>query len=1382
MSYLTTSAKAQLSKTIRNLRDRLLNDLHNAVESAYLMGAKLDRVTLDEERRRNRQRLEDWLAMQVKGELTLKKGRVSEKQRQEMSDRHRCALEKLAAATWLNRLAVIKHLEAMDLIKPKVLTGGWQSQAYKEFREFAPELLQDETEGFGLLLRLLFDELALDLSGLFGRGGAIALIPMPATTLRYLVEELEKLDPDVWRDDTTLGWIYQYWNDPERESIDQKMNDGGKVEPHEIASKTQMFTERYMVEWLLQNSLNNQWLDICAANGWVAEAVSDRTLENLEARRQDWRQRREAGDVALDELMPIENEQEQRWKYWVRSSSLSEVEGTANLVRDSSEVLASTSLSQHSFPSSLSEVEGTVNEANQRNLSLRNLKLIDPACGSGHFLVIAFDLLFAFYQEEARHRGEVWTDAAIANSILENNLYGIDIDARAVQMAAAALWLKAKGFCKKAAPKQINLVAANLNLANLPKDDPELLNFYDEVEQETGIPPELTMQIVEALKGADVWGSLLKVNQAVGKAFQDREGDVLEGLVGQFWETSATLREHQAILASLEKFLNKRSGSDDLGVRLWGEQLAAGVRFVRMVREGQYDLVIGNPPYQGTSKMADAVYLSKHYPKGKADLYAAFLQRGLELAKDGGFSALLTMRNWMFISQYSAIREFLIENYDLRLLGDLETGAFEGISGQVVSVSMTIFQKLKPSDRLSIAIQPKTLQISEAPQQTPNKRAALLAQVGRYEFKTQNFNVIKEKPLIYWWDDAFLKRYAETPKIEDTSFVGQGMGTRNGIRFERNYWEVKLSDVLICPYSDITNITDLRKLKWIPFIKGAAGREWFEPLSDIVLWNLDGLEVRVWIEKYRLKSPGQYIRNEIYYFRQGVAFTPIGNRFSARLHRHAGIFSDAGSSVYGANLENITCLMNSDRSRQLLSSLNPTVNFVIGDVNRLPLFPIESADEIFSELEKAFSEHEAGRETSVEFISPRPSPWRTAQTWAQTAVDRPAGTPLPPYHPHYDLPTAQDIISYAVGLALGRFSKSSSLSEVEGTVNVARAVEDASGVLASTPLSQPSFSLPILYLSAYSQDLPEIGDSLIHPAAAPIHQAWAEHGSQITKKALREWLRQDYFKEVHVKRYDQRPIYFPISSTKKNFVAIIPIHQWTDNTLQTLLADHLLPDQNHLIGEINDLMAARSQGDSKARATAEKRYSELCKFQEELQALITKVQEIAERGALPTKPSDPPREVDATFKMDLDDGVMINSAALWTLLEPQWTKPKTWWSELSTAQNKKDYDWSHLVARYFPSRVDEKCQKDPSLAVAHRVFWKYHPAKAYEWELRLQDEIAPDFHIEEPDSQSLRDEFIKGNPELVKELEQKEKKRKERKKNKEEDQIPIDMDEDFSEE
>ena len=716
--------------------------------------------------------------------------------------------------------------------------------------------------------------------------------------------------------------------------------------------------------------------------------------------------------MALDELMPIENEQEQRWKYWVKPPTNQppspQFWGNKN----------------NQSPPELGDLGS--------NLSLRNLKLIDPACGSGHFLVIAFDLLFAFYQEEARHRGEVLTDAEIANSILENNLYGIDIDARAVQMAAAALWLKAKGLCKDAAPKQINLVAANLNLANLPKDDPELLNFYDEVRSATGIPPKLTMQVVEALKGADVWGSLLKVDGAVTQAIADYETQISQPLQlsilpssplppspkeGEGGERNLTplsrsgrgaggegkfnaAQAQSSILEALERFLQQRSQSDDLGVRLWGEQLAAGVRFVRMVREGQYDLVIGNPPYQGTSKMADAGYLSKHYPKGKADLYAAFLQRGLELAKDGGFSALLTMRNWMFISQYSAIREFLIESYDLRLLGDFDRGAFDDVPNEILAVVMSVFQKVPPSDRISFAQQPTTFDDNSYDRQRTNrKRAAVLAHVGRYEFKTQNFNVIKEKPLIYWWDDAFLKLYAETPKLGDLHDICKGIDTGINGRFVREHWEISNTKILMTKNSGDLSIP-IHKYKWVPYIKGSAGRAWYEPLSSLVLWNNLGLEIQVRASF----SSGTTIRNPLSFFKIGVAFSTVGNNFSGRSHRFRSIADNRGSSVFPTNLANITCLLNSKLSSNVMGALNPSIIFQVGDVKRLPLFPIESADEIFRELEKAFSEHEAGRETSVEFISPRPSSWRTAQTWAQTAVDRPAGTPLPPTIPNTTYP------------------------------------------------------------------------------------------------------------------------------------------------------------------------------------------------------------------------------------------------------------------------------------------------------------------------------------------------------------------------------------------
>ena len=155
--------------------------------------------------------------------------------------------------------------------------------------------------------------------------------------------------------------------------------------------------------------------------------------------------------------------------------------------------------------------------------------------------------------------------------------------------------------------------------------------------------------------------------------------------------------------------------------------------------------------------------------------------------------------------------------------------------------------------------------------------------------------------------------------------------------------------------------------------------------------------------------------------------------------------------------------------------------------------------------------------------------------------------------------------------------------------------------------------------------------------------------------------------------------------------------------------------------------------------------------------------QIAECGPPPADDKTKKREVDARFVMDLDDGVMVNSSALWPLLEPQWKDPKKWWKELATAQGRKHYDWAHLAARYFPKRVREKCVDDPSFAVAHKCFWELHPAKAHAWELRLQDEIKPGFTIDEPGSDEARSRFLKDHAKEAAEIRATEMKRQERK-------------------
>jgi hypothetical protein len=1269
---MSPDAKKLLATTIRALRARLLADLAARTESVYQLALKAHDADLDEQTACNRRRLEDYLEDQVRAQRGRDKPR-------DAAD-FRAEVEQTAAYTLLNRLVVLRLMEASGLRRQALVTHGWESPAYKIFRDLAPTLRDDESEGYELLLRLVFEELAGELPGLYGPagpGGVAELIPVPPSTLRHAIEALDQPDLDTcWTDDMTLGWVYQYWNDPEREALDAKIHGGGKIAPHEIASKTQMFTERYMVDWLLQNSLGPMWLAMCKKHGWTAAVEADGTLKRLDDRRIAWRTQRDGGEVSPTALMKLHTPAEHRWAYYVPQP----------------------------IP------EDAVRHAPD---SVRDLKILDPAVGSGHFLVAAFELLVALYREEARHRGEEghedWSDKAIVEQILSDNLHGIDLDPRAVQIAAAALWLKAQQTCPEAHPRQLHLVASNLRLANLPKNDPALVDLRREVERETGIPAVLTDKVVAAIAGAEHLGSLLQVDRAVEEALDKHEKQLTRatdeaaqgGLFTGFPQQQRALigREEAkvSILEGLEGFLKKHTRGDDLGLRLRGEQLAAGVRFVRLVREGTYDLVVGNPPYQGTAKMQNVTYVQHAYQKGKADLYAAFLLRGLQLVRQGGTSALLTMRNWMFIKQFTELRQWLLKTYDLRALGDFAVGAFDSVPNDVLSVVVSVFRKSPPDAAASVAVMPTSLDDrSYDRERTQRKRAAAVAQVGQHEFDPATLEVIPEWPLVYWWSSAFILRYKDLPKIGSLSAARQGVATANDTRFLREPHEVRVSPGCV----------DLSQVKWAPFVKGAAGRRWLEPLSDVVQWQSGGLAIGVFDRAF--------IRNPGCYFKVGVAFSMIGADFGARAHRFGGVIGHKGASLYPAQLPPTLCSMNCAESRRIMESLNPGIGFEVGDVGRLPLFPIAGAEAIFANIERAFTEHESHREPSVEFRRPGASPWRHAQSWAQVAVDRLEGTPLSAYVEELDPEPAIDHLSYALGVALGRFGA------------------DGTGIL-DPKMGDLSRALPagILFLNTIL-DSNDLRDSLREPGAKPLLDAWMQYGPAIAPKGeLRDYLANDFF-EHHRKQYESRPIHWPLSSERRTFVAWITIHRWDASTLRVLRADHLQPALNDIEGELRDVRAARDGADKAAARAAEKRLDKLQKAREELQAFIAAVEQCTEKGPPPVDAKCPARAVDARYDPDLDDGVMINAAALWPLFPvKQWKEPRKWWKELASAEGKKDYDWSHLAMRYWPKRVDDKCVNEPSLAVAHSCFWRYHPTRAWAWELRLQDEIGPEFRIEE---------------------------------------------------
>jgi hypothetical protein len=1215
MPEMAPEAMEALSSSVRRLRALLEADLARQLDRRFRLSVPASQAGLDAKQFALRTRLEAWFA---------ERDRARHSTGAAGSDAS-ASIESELASNALLRLFLLRQLEACGLSRPAVLSGGWSSKGYLEFRSHAPGLTdgqgRDDYEGLDFLLKLLFEELAVDLPGLYGEQPLDPYLTLSSAALREIVAVLNAPElATAWQDDTTLGWVYQFWNDPEREAIDERIGPRGKVFAHEIASKTQLFTEQYMVEWLLENSL-----------GRIALAMRD-------AR---------AACVANPSLVPPP------WPMFVRDAA---------------------ALNGSELPKRLSE-----------------LKLLDPACGSGHFLAGAFDLLVPLYREEARDNGAEMPDAQIADSILRHNLHGVDIDGRAVQVAAAVLYLKARRLAPRGRIPPMNLVSTAFDLDGLASGDPALAALGHALPNGRGDVAEA----VRALRHVGVRGSLMRFRPQ---------------------QAAALLFEASDPSFSIEQVLANVTSASDLGVRFDGTQLAAGLRLQSFLVDGRYDVVVMNPPYLATSKIDLPSALLAETFGDSPDLFAAFVQRALELCKPTGLLAFVALSNWMFLSSFRATRERILAGHIL-LLADLGKGAFRRASKLIQSAMVVASPERQPESKSLAARVGSRDAIS--PLQTIEIATALRDPASYTAFDPVVFTRIEGAPFLFWLDPAFMRRYAELPKIADVADCQGGIATTNNGRFLRAIWEVPAQLAKAAALSREGNAL-------VPYLKGAEGREWIEPYRWLLRAEHAALELRVLLPALRVE-PASLL---------GVAYTTIGHRFGARLHTVPSVRDVSGASAFPASeavsAEALVCALNRSVIRELAAGLNPTVNFQIGDVRRLPFDAVLGATEIVAALRAAFARHERGSELSIDYLAPDSSTWGAAQIWAQAAVDRRAGEPIPSTNFSEEPPPAWRAVAHGLGIALGRFAPSGGLALANGG------------------------GLPdgILLLGPESPDLN-------HEACAALRSAWDDSGRQLDSKGdLASYLRKSFFTE-HRSLYEGRPIHLPLSSVKRSYVAYVCIHRLRSDTLSVLLAEHLLPEKRRVEGELSELRGSRQAG--RGQGATEKRFSELRKLLEELEDFIAKVSELADRGPPAPDSKTTEREVDARYAMDLDDGIIVNCAVLWPVLDPHWKEPKKWWRELANAEGKQDFDWSHAAARYFPDRVRKKCHDDPSLAVAHRCFWELHPAKAYAWELRLQDEIRSDFSIDEPGSNDARARFLAGQERAAREILAKELKRREKK-------------------
>lgn len=465
-------------------------------------------------------------------------------------------------------------------------------------RDLWRETLRRAGDAIGQRVRVLFDP----------ESEYAALFPLPQT-LQRVAELLNapEIPGAAWAEDEVLGWVYQYYNADEKDAVYAKLGKGKKFErPEDIIAATCLYTERYMVDHLLQNTLGRLWV----------------------------------------ELHP-ETRLPEQWPYYVRPP----------------------------------EGNPPVERAPQR---VRDITLLDPACGGGHFLVRAFGLFAQLYAEEGIERPE-----DVPARILERNLHGIDIDLRAIQIAALGLYLKG---CALAGPEfrptRINLISANVAL---PEDALPAQAYLRRFNNE----PEMLALVDGLWKGLHnvrELGSLLHPERAIDEVAARRRarerGSFFEHDEAQWeqWKTD--------LLSGLREEFERQAGAGDLGQRLFGEQLARGIGLVEALGR-RYDVVVANPPYAGSKSFNPGLkkFIDREYKDGKRDLYAAFILRCLDFTSSDGYLGMVTQQSWMFLKSFAELRKSLLDRTSLATISHLGPSAFEEISGVLVNTTLVTLRR-----------------------------------------------------------------------------------------------------------------------------------------------------------------------------------------------------------------------------------------------------------------------------------------------------------------------------------------------------------------------------------------------------------------------------------------------------------------------------------------------------------------------------------------------------------------------------------------------------------------------------------------------------------------------------------------------------------------
>lgn len=505
-----------------------------------------------------------------------------------------------------------------------------------------------------------------------------------------------------------------------------------------------------------------------------------------------------------------------------------------------------------------------------REIQPEQIKIIDPCMGSGHILVYAFDVLMDIYTACG------WSERDAAKSILRNNLYGLDIDRRAYQLAYFAVMMKARQYNRR-------ILSA--------ENQPNLANFADVMHVDTSLLSGSLRKFAEQFQFADTYGSLMTVTKPAG----------LDEAVSAFLPTFG----------------------------MQAEQLEMMMRVAQILTQ-KYDVVCTNPPYMGGSGMNTTLstYVKKNFPDSKSDLFACFMEKCGQLIKRNGLYAMITQHAWMFLSSYEKLREKL-KMHSIVDMAHLGARAFDEIGGEVVQTTAFVSCGRRVADFKGTYVRLVDI-VGEW-----EKEAAYRSGNHRYTAKQENFSKIPGSPVAYWVSEKVVENFEKYPKLNEVGTTRLGMTTGENARFVRLWYEINVNN---CKF-DANSQKDLDTISayYVPYNKGGAYRKWYGNNDCVLYWKNNGAAIKNFADKNgRIRST---VPNTEYYFLPCASWSKISSgKISFRFKKHS-IFDVAGACYFAKkyNLSYMMGFLNSDVVRIIISALSPTLNYEGGQIASLPV-------------------------------------------------------------------------------------------------------------------------------------------------------------------------------------------------------------------------------------------------------------------------------------------------------------------------------------------------------------------------------------------------------------------------------------------------------------